>query len=443
MNKNEALDSELLKYKLNESIPIYEGIFDIFDENRKMVLKGNISLEWLPKPKIRFYGDVLETQIDLASHEDNFFGNQVKLKALDSLECNVMITGVSFGLKNNVSGIMVEDLSANNHVDVERVDFAIVNFQDSFGSNINFGKRNYLGRITLSYKEWRIIIDKRHDYSSPPEKIMTQLKNKGGYLITHLARIERADNHSFNTGEIESLIKGVHWLLSFASGRHVGVCLFRGIKQEEVVWYGNKLSIISNWKSNITWFPKQKAEILENIYPMLVERLEDDFGSRVFWEMLSWYIECHSDSIIENKLVSIQVALETLSWVYLVQSSQLISKRQYKMNTASSNIKYLLKKLNISTSIPEIREFENLTYDSGVHLLTAARNDVVHPEKKEQFTTNQKIKITQLGLWYIELSTLYLLEYQGLYTNRLTLPSWEGLYEKVPWTEGNQGRCEL
>ncbi|MBD5018765.1 hypothetical protein GUF50_04800, partial [Xanthomonas citri pv. citri] len=91
----------------------------------------------------------------------------------------------------------------------------------------------FSGRTKLKYKDWEIILDKRYDYSN--KKIFDRLKNSGGYLITHVGYLKRVDDKLFDTKEVEPLISGLYWLLSFSAGRHVAIPTLEGYHNEEVI----------------------------------------------------------------------------------------------------------------------------------------------------------------------------------------------------------------
>lgn len=65
------------------------------------------------------------------------------------------------------------------------------------------------------------------------------------------------DDKLFDTKEVEPLISGLYWLLSFSAGRHVAIPTLEGYHNEEVIWSKYQVPLIDGWTNNITWFPKQ------------------------------------------------------------------------------------------------------------------------------------------------------------------------------------------
>lgn len=432
MKSPKALQSAYLNYNFNEDIPLYNGEVEVFFQQNKVQLEVTVILQWLPAPSVRFIGTIISSVTSLFNANDELLSKKQKMIFPDGTNCDIYIQDMTFGSKNTLEGT-IKGYSSNGHTNVNYVSFSVINFQNCLGRYVESDTRIYSGRLVFHYNQWQITVDKRSDYDQKPGRIMKQLKDRGGYLITHLGRIERTDGEKFDTNDIRHLINSISWLLSFASGRHVGVSLLEGQYNGEMVWFDNTVPIISPWKNNITWFPKQKAEVIEDIFPVVANRLENEYLAKILRESLSWYVECHSNSIIETKIVSAQTALEMLSWNYLVNQSNQLSKTQFKKKTTSENIRILLQNFQIETTYLHIPELQQLKFNDAVHLLTEARNDVVHPVAKQEFNGFQKYMILQIGLQYLELVLLGMLEYDGHYLNRLKQPIWEGDYDIVPW----------
>ncbi|SDH54505.1 hypothetical protein SAMN04487975_105181 [Planococcus glaciei] len=434
MESPKALRSAYLKYKLNEDIPLYNGEAEVFLQENKVRLKITVILQWLPAPSVRFKGTIISSVTSLFNASSELLGKKQKIIFPDGTKHDTYIQDVIFGSENTFEGT-IEGYSTNRHANVNSISFSVINFLNCLGRYVESDTRTYSGRLIFHYNQWQITLDKRSDYDQKPERIMKQLKDRSGYLITHIGRIERIDGGDFNTNEIRHLINSISWLLSFASGRHVGVSLLEGQYNGEMVWFDNTVPIISPWKNNITWFPKQKAEVIEDLFPVIATRFENEYLAKILRESLSWYVECHSNSIIETKIVSAQTALEMLSWDYLVNQSNQLSKTQFKKKKTSENIRILLQDFQIDTAYLHIPEFQQLEFDDAVHLLIETRNDVVHPIAKQEFNGFQKYMILQIGLHYLELVLLGILEYDKHYHNRLKQPIWEENYDIVPWAK--------
>lgn len=432
--ENIALESSFLEYDINEPIKIYTGHFTIEVADDFFEILGEVKIAFLPKARLIFEGVISGNLSKLFEFEKAMKSNNMMINVPGFMKSEVLISGITDGSKGNkVSGILKRSILTSAETKVNRMEFTVVNFVNDLGRRIVHGRFKFSGRTKLKYKDWEIILDKRYDYSN--KKIFDRLKNSGGYLITHVGYLKRVDDKLFDTKEVEPLISGLYWLLSFSAGRHVAIPTLEGYHNEEVIWSKYQVPLIDGWTNNITWFPKQKSPSLEHLFPKVIEKQEDPFWNKVLWEVLSWYSQAHSSSIVENKVVSVQVALETLAWVYLiVDRKSNISKSKYKYMNAAEKFREILSRFSIDLSIPKLFIDIKDNYDDGPHLFTVFRNKIVHPTRELDFDNPiDKLHVLYLGVWYLELLTLGILGYEGSYVNRLKVPIIEGVYEFVPW----------
>ena len=434
-----ALDSPFLQYEVNEPITFYEGDFSLSDGEEVLLVNGIVKINFMPKPNIVFSGMILtEEGKRFRLYNQMFDKKNIVLQISGMMESPVVITHHSIGNdREQIEGIVTNSYLETEAQCISKMTFCIVNFLDFLGSGVKHGKLGYRGRTKFSFEQWEIIIDKRYDYSKKNKDIFGQLKISAGYSITHIGCIQRTDQTPFLPGDVEHILKSVQWLLSFAAGRFVGICVLEGFNEGYHVWNKYQAPAFSNWYKPITWFPKQDSESLEVLFPLVLKKQEDPLWNKVLWEVLWWYIDSQSETFVEKKIVSVQVALESLSWVYLVEDGNVFSKTKYDaIHSAAQKIKYLLRELSIDCTIPDsLNDYISL-YDDGTSLFATFRNDIVHPSRKPKFKeTKTKFKILNLGIWYLEMVILGILGYSGKYANRLKMPLWEGQYEFVPWVK--------
>ncbi|NJK30432.1 MAG: hypothetical protein HC790_06060 [Acaryochloridaceae cyanobacterium CSU_3_4] len=176
--------------------------------------------------------------------------------------------------------------------------------------------------------------------------------------------------------------------------------------------------------------------------------------------VLNGYLESNADGrFTEHSIVLTQVALEMIAWTLLVEKESVISKDGFDKLPASDKLRLLLSKLGIPIEIPpncydcqppysqrdassllpnlsQVAKSSQYNWVDGPHALTELRNGIVHPKKLQKvLATNHEARFEArwLGLWYLELVLLALMNYQGCYANRLIFPRHEGTYDKVPW----------
>jgi hypothetical protein len=173
----------------------------------------------------------------------------------------------------------------------------------------------------------------------------------------------------------------------------------------------------------------------------MCRKLHDSYYGPALKHVIDWYIDSLDNNIsIENNVVSIQIALETLSYVVLVEKNKLLSDRAYENNTASQNIRLLLQTCKVYYGKKELSIFNNFIqnkFDDGIDIFTYYRNTIVHPTRKRSranLSIDDMWNILQIGTRYVELVCLHIINYKGEYSNRLK-DRWYGEVELVPWNE--------
>ena len=166
--------------------------------------------------------------------------------------------------------------------------------------------------------------------------------------------------------------------------------------------------------------------------------LHDDYYGQALKHVVDWYIESLDNINIENNVISIQIALETLSYVVIVEKAKILNDIEFEKNTASDNIRMLLEICNINYGKEELiifNEYIQNKFDDGIDIFTYFRNNIVHPTRKNKranLTVENMWDILQIGTRYVELVVLYIINYKGEYSNRLK-DRWYGEVEVVPW----------
>lgn len=437
MEFENVLKSSFEMNKINQEIIIYDGEYILEFSDCKIEVTGKIIMKWLPTFRIEHQGRIIsdgnvfigETLINKSYKE------KVLLKTKNGYICNVNINKVDFTYNHFLSGSVVNEIErVNGRMDC--LNFSVVNFLDNLGYGIASEKTIYSGRIIFEHQDFKIIFDKLADYKEKYE----ELNSSGGYVVTHVGRIENIKGNDFDFKEVENYLESLTWLLSFASGRQVGICANHGFNKRKLILEKYQTPIIAKWKRNRNWFPRQNYfDSLETIFPLLVEKLDDELWGKVLKNLFTWYFESLSSTYVENKIVAVQIALEMLAWTYLVEEHEIINGNTFEKNRASDNFRLLFEEFSISKEIPNIEDLRKyrISHDDGAHLLTDFRNSIVHPKKvnkHENMPSLSRYQILQLGIKYLELSILKILNYQGQYHNLLSEKDrLSETLEHVPW----------
>lgn len=177
---------------------------------------------------------------------------------------------------------------------------------------------------------------------------------------------------------------------------------------------------------------------IEKYMNLIMKKLEDDYNNLALKRVIDWYIESISNLTIENNIISIQIALETLSYIILVQEEKKLSNDEFDNNTAINNIRMLLEscKLNNNKELMVFDDKIKERFNDGIELIIYLRNKIVHPARKDKiYLSHEDVwNIIQIGTRYIELIILKFIGYKGEYSNRLK-DRYFGQVERVPWSD--------
>jgi hypothetical protein len=135
--------------------------------------------------------------------------------------------------------------------------------------------------------------------------------------------------------------------------------------------------------------------------------------------------------------------LELLSWSVL-QYEQWVIPDTVDRLTAAARLRLLLQWAGVPVALPAQLDalaakrgrLGQPTFD-GPEVVVKIRNELVHPPKRfavlEWPTQDELFQCWQLATWYLELTLLRLLRFEGEYKSRLQLGGWEGDVEPLPW----------
>lgn len=88
----------------------------------------------------------------------------------------------------------------------------------------------------------------------------------------------------------------------------------------------------------------------------------------------------------------------------------------------------------MADNIPE-SGYKNKSASEASIVFTKIRNDITHAKKQYTPSSIVLFNTMSLGLWYVEMVILAILEYDGVYSNRLRRPKGAGQYDLVPWSK--------
>lgn len=332
----------------------------------------------------------------------------------------------------------------DDETQMQYIVFHLFNFRDTFGKNPSFEQMEipsylsepvHIQHVYLKDDKW--VVNLRSLVSSDTKQ------KYGGCEMTHVCYLEKADQTSFSGDEASEILAALRYFFSFTKGAWCNpVCAVGFDSSGSRVWEYWFSPEVSN-SSDISWFDELHSEQLEELFTGFMSRWFDKDWNDTLMKILYWYFIANNVNI-DAGIILAQAALERLSHEY------------FKANPINGNAHQKLEELFLKLSIPiaitnYTPDLRKLAKDVNKHVksnklgqsmrwtiapkaFTEMRNYLVHPEHRYQ-PVNFSPAIydaNRLGLWYLELSLLYLFGYNGKYYNRLKMEP-RGKVEDVPW----------
>lgn len=398
---------------------------------------AGIELRWLPAPRVEIVArfddsgpfwlsesmDIDEPDLVCTFPE---WGSTTRLRIR-----RTQLSGVA-----TVTGELRDFGIAPAAADVEYVAFHLANFPALHAVDVATDGREYIRpKLDLRSEPWLIELEPQpHLYG-----LEEQLREVGGYAITHHGKLRRTDGNLISRAAAEEALTWLGDLFSFAVGRRVSPLLARGYRGETAVWQEMRVRILEPWRGGLIWLDRQHGESLEEVFPGYARLSQDPEWSRPLQSAVYWFVNANVAAAgIDTAIVLAQAALELIAWTKLVRESGALSAEGFEKLTAADKIRLALSSAGIPLGIPDtLKELSKLARELNWHDGPAAvavqRNSIVHPNLERRMKLIGALPdVWLLSQWYIELLLLRQMGFRGVYSSRLT-SRWVGQVERVPW----------
>lgn len=428
----ELPDALLPKIQLsaaNETISIYKGKFDLITKDKVIEVNGEITFEWRPEARIVFKG---------ASATALYLTNQavekIQIPGLDLEHGELRIVNVESNQMNGV--ISAPFVIKYTEETVDCFYFELPNFKETFGENVkkinSEGRFFSRARIEWEDKDYLIILDKLFDF----ENIYKQLKNEGGYALTHTGKIiPKSANLSHQQAKV--LAEKLGLFLSFIKGRRSYPCFLQGFKDDKLCWIDYSAFHVDRHKDADSWLPQTDYSGIPGSWEgfrKLTDN-EDDYQCVDF--LLHWYFEANNNSgFVEGSIVLLQNAFELL-YNWQVKEQKLDADKKIRKLLEQAQLPLGFHK-DYSEMVQDLKS-KKIQFNDFPKLFTLVRNAIVHSDKNKRtqlskYTGLYRFYVKQIGLYHIELLLLHLFGYSGKVATRLPLKRYSGGNEEiVPW----------
>jgi len=413
----------------NSSIPLREGDLELDLNGVICRCQGKIELQFLPQPR---------TAVELTSRDRITHGVIAipKLIIPDSPEpAQIEITGsgsqklADKTWERFASGTVRTHIRRRSACGISFIVAAIPNFPSVGRKYVRDDTGDYYwpGRSECINDQWKITIDRLRlgrDFGQT-------LKSAAGYGITHVCRIEKADQTDIDVDAALDIVAALRSFLSFVRGAWTMPMLPVGFDRESNrVWELWNAPIVDPMRHVRTWHMP-----LDDPLPATFSGFMDKWVSEIWNEpirlAIHWYVEANKKAGgIEGSLILLQSAFELLSWTYLVAERRILSADAFQPGKLSGadKLRLLLSGFDISLKIPESLErltqlAPDLKWVDGPHALVDLRNAIVHAEPKKR----EKLSIVGdaideawlLSTSYLETIILKLVKHKGSALDRI------------------------
>jgi hypothetical protein len=287
---------------------------------------------------------------------------------------------------------------------------------------------NYAGRIELDSNLFSVTIDLTRN----AKERFSELKDRGGYLFTHIGKIEWKNGRPEN---VKNDLDIVAFYLWFVTGRETGPCLTatfdENANQLDQAW---DLRAIEMYMANSSWALAHRKECITSAFPEFASLCSDPESRGVIFDVIHWYVESQTGNITMNSsIVLLQTALEKIATLFLTEDV-------FNGSAAPRKIELLLQACDMPNEVPEGTQIRDQTALPGINTISSAvtriRNNTVHPtrtnrEALSRFELQASMGIEEtylIGTWALQLVLLKLFKFSGCYRNVVT-----GEIESVPW----------
>ncbi len=384
---------------VNDNITLYDGLIYIKTSNGQFFDRnGKVFWSWLPRPNILF-----ECSIDELNQFNFIYGKyEIHLHDIDT-KCEGFTTRQrTHGNTVMIRGVLSSGIEKTNGA-IDRLKFHIANLNKYVGTHIKKLSKNgiHLGRISLQYKEWNIIIDELDDYSE--NNIIHEYN--GGFKITHVGVITRRDGNLFELNDARDLLDKLRLFFGFVESRHCPPLLLVGERNSELVSLSYKAAALSSFRGRTNWCPPNLAVNAMVAVWNGFENLHSLFGN-LLSVLISYLVTANAQAEQSQRIIFATTILEMLFWKMVNKDGMLQDADKLRL---ADKIRLLLLLYDIPLNIPKAftklsLAAQNKWFD-GPHAITEIRNSFTHAKNMERVLDFDVIPVHQaveLALWYAE-----------------------------------------
>jgi hypothetical protein len=271
-------------------------------------------------------------------------------------------------------------------------------------------------------------------------------KDRPVHLMTHVARLRRADDGTFGFHEGAEALSAWQTALSFALGRWVAPALAVGFRDGERVCEQWRPWRCFHPATPQAWWSPLRSQDLTEFAQLFVEAWFDPASHDRVRHYAMHIIEGNTVGTLEARVMLLGAGLEYLSWVrHVIDGGR--KPKDHKDLPAVDKLRELLVAASIPPEEPaELaalgrliaeKSGEQHPLEDGPAAITWVRNRLVHPkDAAEPYRIEQLLlDIWSLQLQYADLLLLHEVGYTSQFRKRFPPGRWGGETFQVPWSQ--------
>ena len=262
-----------------------------------------------------------------------------------------ILTNSSIGSKENLfKGILSHDSTIGDSSELHSLVFHLINFLDFIGDSIFYdGQGNYLGEFRQESNDWILTVHALKDVKTILEKV----NDMGGYVITHVAKLEKK-TRTFSGQEARDILGKLYWYFSFMRGLHTSPYLVTGYdeNQTKVCEFWNAGMTQSLYSPATSWFPLDLDGLGKGLFGQYLDLVSDKSWLEVISKAINWYVLSQKSTSLEQSIVWSQLCIELLAWAKFVELNSHVSKSGFNSLDLGNRLRLLLSTSGIPTLVP-------------------------------------------------------------------------------------------
>ena len=438
-----SLEPSFIMKDINQSILIFDGSAKlILSKENSIDIEVKCFLEWMPNTNIELHFELDNENTTLLRDAESEGEFKLEINHNEIKECYIYKIDYARSNRNNIIvGTNDNFIIGDNSIEVDEVKFSLVNVPLNIGSNVlrnNISVTKY-GRLLLSCEKYNIQIDQLNVID-----IYKDLARTGGKLITHIGSIKKKKG-SLSFEEVHEQLNLVSSFFSLLTGRRVRSLFIEGMSSDGILAWKNYSNYDTASYINVkSLIASSIGQInLQEIWQGYTKITSDNNDIDTFVFLIDIYVSINANLSINlnNSIILAQTTLELLYNWWVIDKRNLFGKKGKDME-AVNKIRLLVSFLDIGNGYKIPSELSELvkyvsanSIEDAPEAIVSYRNKLVHAksdsiEKINDIPAKVRYEIVQIALWYIELSILKIIDYQGAYRNRW---SNEPNLEYVPW----------